>query len=354
MIDDVELARALHVLFVAHWIGGVSFVTLVALPLARAASDARKGWALFESIENRFSAQVRWTIPLAGATGLWMTWRLELWARFSDPSFWWMDAMVLVWALFMIAVFVIEPFAHRASRPRRRAIRRALCAASFASISSCSPPRPSRSSARSPDRAEDCFHERRASAAPVRRSADAARAWRGAGAAEPRVPPILPRRLASGRWSAWPYGRPFSPGRDRDPDRLLGRRLARARDDLRLWRRGRRGFPADRDPQLDRPPAGRGRAARRPRRPMGGGPDRRVRLGADRPHGRGGRRRRVPRRLRGAGRARGDRRQELAEPEGRRSSCWRSPSPMSPSMSRTPALAWPNFRSALRSASSSC
>ena len=66
-----------------------------------------------KSIENRFAAQVRWTIPLAGATGVWMTWRLELWARFSDPSFWWMDAMVLVWALFMIAVFVIEPFAHR-------------------------------------------------------------------------------------------------------------------------------------------------------------------------------------------------------------------------------------------------
>jgi len=113
VIDDVELARALHVLFVAHWIGGVSFVTLIALPLARAASDARTGWALFELIESRFSSQVRWTIPLAGATGLWMTWRLELWPRFPEPSFWWMDAMVLVWALFMIAVFVIEPFAHR-------------------------------------------------------------------------------------------------------------------------------------------------------------------------------------------------------------------------------------------------
>ena len=35
MIDDIELARALHVLFVFHWIGGVAFVTLVALPLAR-------------------------------------------------------------------------------------------------------------------------------------------------------------------------------------------------------------------------------------------------------------------------------------------------------------------------------
>ena len=113
MIDDVELARALHVLFVVHWIGGVGFVTLVALPLARAAADPRKGWALFESIENRFAAQVRWTIPLAGLTGLWMTWRQALWARFAYPDFWWMDAMVLVWALFMIVVFVVEPVAEK-------------------------------------------------------------------------------------------------------------------------------------------------------------------------------------------------------------------------------------------------
>ncbi len=112
-LDDIELARALHVVFVAHWIGGVSFVTLVALPLTPAASDARQGWTLFEVIEGRFSSQVRRTIPLAGATGLWMTWRLDLWSRFADPSFWWMSAMALVWALFMIAVFVIEPFAHR-------------------------------------------------------------------------------------------------------------------------------------------------------------------------------------------------------------------------------------------------
>lgn len=113
MIDDVELARALHVLCVAHWIGGVSFVTLIALPFARAASDPGKGWALFEAIENRFSAQVRWTIPIAGATGFWMTYRLDGWSRFLVPAFWWMDAMVLIWMIFMVVVFVIEPFAHR-------------------------------------------------------------------------------------------------------------------------------------------------------------------------------------------------------------------------------------------------
>ena len=48
MIDDIELARALHVLFVVHWIGGVAFVTLVALPLARSRGEAKAGWALFE------------------------------------------------------------------------------------------------------------------------------------------------------------------------------------------------------------------------------------------------------------------------------------------------------------------
>jgi hypothetical protein len=41
-----------------------------------------------------------------------MVWRMELWPRFADASFWWMDAMVLVWAFFMAAVFVIEPLAH--------------------------------------------------------------------------------------------------------------------------------------------------------------------------------------------------------------------------------------------------
>ena len=113
MIDDIEIARALHVLFVVHWIGGVAFVTLVALPLSRAKTDAARGWALFEAIERRFAAQVRVSIPLAGLTGLWMVWRLDLWAAFADPSLWWLTAMVAVWALFMVIVFVVEPIAHR-------------------------------------------------------------------------------------------------------------------------------------------------------------------------------------------------------------------------------------------------
>lgn len=110
-MDDIVLARALHVLTVMHWIGGVAFVTLVALPLANARGGA-EGMALFDAIERRFAAQVRWSIPLAGASGLWMTYRLNLWDRFADPHFWWMTAMAGLWIIFMLMVFVVEPLLH--------------------------------------------------------------------------------------------------------------------------------------------------------------------------------------------------------------------------------------------------
>lgn len=109
---DIVIARALHVLAIVHWIGGVAFVTLVALPMANARGGA-EGWALLHGIERRFSAQVRWSIAIAGAAGFWMTYRLDLWYRFRDPGFWWMDAMVGLWLLFALIVFAVEPALHK-------------------------------------------------------------------------------------------------------------------------------------------------------------------------------------------------------------------------------------------------
>lgn len=133
MIDELALARALHVLFIIHWIGGVAFVTFVALPLALANEDSARGWALFEAIERRFAAQVRFSIPLAGLAGLWLTSRLDLWSRFADLNFWWMDAMAGLWALFMLIVFVVEPHIHErlermAALNPHRALRRVTLA----------------------------------------------------------------------------------------------------------------------------------------------------------------------------------------------------------------------------------
>ena len=55
---------------------------------------------------------MRISIPLAGATGLWMTYRMNLWDRFADPRFWWMSAMFGLWIVFMLMVFVFEPLLH--------------------------------------------------------------------------------------------------------------------------------------------------------------------------------------------------------------------------------------------------
>ena len=111
-MDDVTLARALHLLAVIHWIGGLAFVTLVVLPLAGSRQTADDALALFESVERRFAAQVRISVPLVGATGLWMAYRLDAWSRFVDPAFWWMTAMLGLWLVFMLMLFVIEPLVH--------------------------------------------------------------------------------------------------------------------------------------------------------------------------------------------------------------------------------------------------
>jgi uncharacterized membrane protein len=113
-MDDLTLARALHVLAIVHWIGGVALVTLVILPAVRRMTDAPGRLAAFEAIEGRFSRQARVSVAIAGLSGFWMTERLDAWHRFADPGFWWMHAMALVWVVFAIVLYVAEPlYLHR-------------------------------------------------------------------------------------------------------------------------------------------------------------------------------------------------------------------------------------------------
>jgi uncharacterized membrane protein len=113
-VNEFGIARALHVLAVVLWIGGVAFATTVLLPAVRRAQAPAERLAFFDHIERRFAWQARITTLLAGITGFWMTHRYGLWARFADPAFWWMHAMVLVWAIFTLMLFVLEPLAlHR-------------------------------------------------------------------------------------------------------------------------------------------------------------------------------------------------------------------------------------------------
>ena len=113
-MDDVVVARALHVVGVVLWIGGVGFVTTVLLPTIRRAKSQKERVSLFERIEGRFAWQARATTLLVGASGFYITSVWDLWSRFQSISYWWMHAMVLVWLVFTVMLFIVEPlFLHR-------------------------------------------------------------------------------------------------------------------------------------------------------------------------------------------------------------------------------------------------
>lgn len=120
-MDNLALARVLHVLAVVVWIGGVAMVTTVILPAMTSSIRPSERLEIFEALERRFAWIARGMTLLVGLSGLYMLWKLDLWARFSNLSFWWMHAMVLVWGLFSFMLFVAEPlFLHRAFAARVR------------------------------------------------------------------------------------------------------------------------------------------------------------------------------------------------------------------------------------------
>ncbi len=120
-MDDLAIARAIHVLAIVHWIGGVTLVTAVLLPAIARLSEPSRRLAIFEEIEGRLSRQAKVSVTLAGLSGVYMTYRLEAWDRFADPQFWWMPAMVLIWTIFTFVLFVGEPLFLQAWFRRRAA-----------------------------------------------------------------------------------------------------------------------------------------------------------------------------------------------------------------------------------------
>ena len=58
---------------------------------------------------------------LVGVTGFYLVQTLDLWHRFAELRYWWMSAMVLVWVIFTLMLFVLEPFVlHRKLNARAR------------------------------------------------------------------------------------------------------------------------------------------------------------------------------------------------------------------------------------------
>ncbi len=116
-MEHFTLARVVHILAVVLWIGGVSMVTTVIIPAVKKMKSKEDRIKTFEQIEGRFALQAKITTLLTGITGFYMLYVLDAWDRYLDYRFWWLHAMTLVWVLFTLVLYVLEPFVlHRLFR----------------------------------------------------------------------------------------------------------------------------------------------------------------------------------------------------------------------------------------------
>lgn len=112
-MDEFVFARVLHVLGVVLWIGGVAMVTTVLLPTLARMQSPVEAMEFFARFRQRFAAQARVSTLIVGLSGFYMVYVLDAWQRFTQWQYWWMHTMVLVWLLFSLMLFVMEPRGRR-------------------------------------------------------------------------------------------------------------------------------------------------------------------------------------------------------------------------------------------------
>jgi len=109
-MEYLTLARVVHVIAVILWIGGVSMVTTVLIPAIKKMKSKEEQIKTFETIEGKFAIQAKVTTFLTGLSGFYMLYELNAWNRYFIYRFWWIHAMTLVWVIFTLILFVLEPF----------------------------------------------------------------------------------------------------------------------------------------------------------------------------------------------------------------------------------------------------
>jgi uncharacterized membrane protein len=100
------VARAIHILALVVWIGGVWFVTTVLRP-AMKQKPPEEWMREFRAIEHRFAPQAWMAMLLVLFSGLYMLYQYDLWQHLADRHYWWIPFMVVAWLLLVIDHLVI-------------------------------------------------------------------------------------------------------------------------------------------------------------------------------------------------------------------------------------------------------
>ena len=112
-MESFILARVIHVLGVVLWIGGVAMITTVILPWIRKLPHQENPVAFFEHVEQRFARQARVVTLLTGLSGFYLLHQMGAWSRYLLLEYWWLHAMTLIWLVFTLILFVLEPLVLR-------------------------------------------------------------------------------------------------------------------------------------------------------------------------------------------------------------------------------------------------
>jgi len=108
-MENYTIARVFHVLAVVLWIGGVAMVTTVIIPAIKKLSSKEDRINMFEQIEGKFAVQAKITTLITGITGFYMLYVLDDWDRYFQLKYWWIHLMTLVWVLFTVVLYILEP-----------------------------------------------------------------------------------------------------------------------------------------------------------------------------------------------------------------------------------------------------
>ncbi len=90
----------IHILCVIVWIGGVTFVTTVIFPMMYRTEGSLEKALLFQGVEHRFAAIVKWVIAITGATGLWILAAKYGFGILAQPRGIGIVIMIFAWALY--------------------------------------------------------------------------------------------------------------------------------------------------------------------------------------------------------------------------------------------------------------
>ena len=95
----------IHIYGTLLWISTMAVLTVEMLRTFRKeeSGKSKNSW----SLKAEMMALI--TTTLAGSTGLFLQYEWDLWKSLAELEFWWVHSMIMVWILFSIVFFLLDP-----------------------------------------------------------------------------------------------------------------------------------------------------------------------------------------------------------------------------------------------------